>query len=259
MATINSILNNALEFDDKRRVADFIGSYKELYKIPLFKIGLDAILTKAELGLVSFHLQPQDSNNNLHGCCITQERRIFHKIFNAFVKNYTHQINIKSLSVEVLMHEIAHALEKESKLELSQEFAHIFKEDLRNIVNSHMNIQRAIKQIIFKELDLYPQYQHNSEMLARFYELLAMSKEIASYHGDFPFKLNEICAVFPNTITWIKEKFNQNLKTRVADHIAKLTENITFDQDLGSFSRKHKAKHSQNSKWSGNNIKSIFD
>ena len=265
---ITQILSKILYFDNDQKIADFIGSFKELYKVELFKVGLDAILTKAELGLVKFQLQDKSSRGSYHGCCITSEQSVFNKIYNVFSKNYKHVINIRTVTVDVIMHEIAHALEKESKINLQDQFADIFANDLQNTKNCHINIQMAIKQIIFKELNLYAKEQHNSELLARFYELLAMSKEVGYYHGDYHFKLNEILSLFSNTVNWIEQVFNENLKAQTLDHITKLSYEIKFDKDLGAFSRKYKSLHGKNtisdqkqkmpkSKWDGV-IKSNF-
>ena len=273
MHEIDKILTRSLSFDDHQKIADFIGSFKELYKVPLFKVGLDVILTKAELGLVKFQLQEKNITETYHGCCITKQETLFNKIFSSFSKNYKHVINIRTLTVDVIMHEIAHALEKESKINLQDEFASIFATDLKNTKHSHINIQLAIKQIIFKELNLYPNSQHNSELLARFYELLAMSKEVGHYHNNYHFKLNEILSLFYNTVEWIDKVFNDNLKSQILDHIPPLSKNIKFDQNLRNFTRKHKSLHAskvysnkisgnkslpeQPSQW-GKVIKSIF-
>ncbi len=54
MKSIDKILLDSATFADQQETNNFIGKFKELYKISLFKIGLDAILTKAELGNVEF-------------------------------------------------------------------------------------------------------------------------------------------------------------------------------------------------------------
>ena len=249
MTGISSIIKKAISFDDVRKVEDFSGHYKELYKIAIFKPSLDLMLTKAEQGMVKFTLQPHDNLNRLHGCCITEEYRLFNKIRNSFVRNFKHTINIKTLSAEVMMHEMAHAVEKESRVQLDREFSKIFRADLINAENSHIHIQTAVRQVILKEIELYPKQQHDSEYFARFYQLLAMSKEISSYHDDFHFKLPEMMNVFRNTITWIDQVFNHKLKHQIATHIEKLTANIKFDDELNNFARKNKSIHGKDVKW----------
>lgn len=257
MSKIDHILKSSVAFHDIDEVQNFLGLYKELYKITLFKPALDLMLTKMDHGLVKFYLQPKDDLNRLHGCCITSEHRFFNKILNAFVKNYKHKINIKTLTAEVMMHEMAHAVEKESKLHLQDEFSDIFKKDLANAEHSHLHIKTAIEQIILKEINLYPKQQHNSELFARFYQLLAMSKEVNSYHANFHFKLSEMINLFTGTVKWIEEILNPSLKHRIAIDIEKLTQDVIFDDNLQDFSRKHKPIHGNKVKWS-NTINSIF-
>lgn len=244
---IEQILTKALYCDNIEKTADLIGSFKELYKVSWFKIGLDVILTKAELGLVRFFLQKKQLNEDFHGCCITQQTNIFNKIYNVVSRNYKYDIQLRTVSVDVIIHEIAHALEHESKINLNEDFAQIFANDIKKVKKSHLNIQNAVKQIIFKELNFYPKNQHNSELLARFYELVAMSKEIGHYHYNYHFKLAEICELFQNTIAWIENVFNANLRAQTLDHITPLSIKIKFDDNLGNFSRKYQSLHGNNS------------
>jgi hypothetical protein len=244
---IEQILTNSLYCDNIEKTTDLIGSFKELYKVPWFKIGLDVILTKAELGLVRFFLQEKNITDNNHGCCITRQISVFNKIYKVVSRNYKYDIQLRTVSVDVIIHEIAHALEHESKINLNKDFAQIFASDINKVKKSHLNIQNAVKQIIFKELNLYHKNQHNSELLARFYELVAMSKEIGYYHHDYHFKLAEICDLFKNTIAWIENVFNANLRAQILDHIAPLSNDIKFDNNLGSFSRKYQSLHGKNS------------
>lgn len=244
MKSIDKILLDSATFADQQETNNFIGKFKELYKISLFKIGLDAILTKAELGNVKFILEHKNKFERLHGCCISSSSSKFNKIFKVFTKELNHQIKIQTLETYVLAHEITHALEKESKLDIRTDFSTALKIDMQYVKNSHILIQRAIKQILFKELELYPQTQHDSELLARYFELLARSKEIGGYSDNFHFHYHEIINIFPNSTSWVENIFNESLKASVRDHIAKLSSNIKYDAQLNNFARKAKKIHS---------------
>ncbi|MBT4879340.1 MAG: hypothetical protein HON42_05940 [Alphaproteobacteria bacterium] len=258
MTSIDKILLNSAKFDDPQKTANFIGQFKELYKIPLFKIGLDAILTKAEIGNVEFVMEQKNSAERLHGCCISSNKSKFNKIFKVFTKELNHVIKIQTLDIHILAHEIAHALEKESKLDINKDFSTAINLDMQYVQSGHVLIQNAIRQILFKELELYDKAQHASELLARYFELLARSKEIGGYSSDFHFRYNEITSIFVNTTKWIEQVFNESLKASVRDHINILSKNIKFDAALGNFARKEKKIHlNKKPNWS-NATKSIF-
>lgn len=251
MSEIDKILLNALNVENQKTKSDFVALFKELYKIGFFKVGLDVVLTKAELGSIKFRVFPQGSGDVLKGCCITKESSFFHKIYQCFIRDYNHVVEIKYLDVHVIMHEIAHILEIESKICLNDEFERILRDDLCNLKKAHISLHNAIKKVMFHEIQLYPKKQHNSEYLARFYQLIAMSREIVVYDDDFHFKLEEILSLFPNTVDWICDVFNENLKVKVASHIDKMTQNIEFDRNLRGFSRRNKSVHrdKENKQW----------
>ena len=133
------------------------------------------------------------------------------------------------------------------------------QKDLANLEKGHLLIQNAVKQILYKELQLYNKDQYNSEFLARIYQLLGMSREINSRNNDFPFRLQEIVNVFSNSCKWIEQKFNEVLKTQISEHIAKLTSQVEFDKHLNDFSRKYKSIHKGEKPSWKKNIGSIFD
>lgn len=243
MISIDNILLNVTKFDDPQKISNFIGQFKELYKIPLFKVGLDAILTKAESGNIEFFMERKNSAQHIDGCCISSSNKKFNKLFQIFTKELNHKIKIQNLEIHVLAHEIAHALEKESRLNIQQGFTKAINLDMQNVQKGHILIQNAIKQILFKELESYHKSQHASELLARYFELLARSKEIGGYSENFHFQYTEILNIFTNTTKWIESIFNESLKASVRDHISDLSKKIEFDQKLGNFTRKEKKIH----------------
>lgn len=228
----------------------FISLFKELYKISLFKDGLDLILTRCEQGLVTFDLNITKEFEELRGCCLTQEKYVYHKLFKTFFKQHEHKITIKKLDVDVIMHEIAHALEKETGLDIRKGFLFAIQKDLRNI-NTHINIRNAVEQVIYKEIKLYKEEQYGSEFLARYFQLIAMSYEVGSFDSNFHFKSSEILTLFRNTTNWIHAIFNANLKSKIPDHIAAITHNITFDEEHKKNANKiHKLHENSSVKWS---------
>jgi hypothetical protein len=250
MTSIEHILKNNISYQQTQELDDFLACFKELYKIKIFKIGLDVILTKCEMGLVKFIIADKDLHG-LDGCCITEKDTVFNKYFGAFVKRNKYLIRLKKLNVEVLAHEITHALESESRVILESDFKDVFLADLENIGSTHLLLKNAIKQILFKEISLYKEAQHNSEYLARFFELLARSKEVGGYSESYKFRLNEIESLFENTIYWINTRFNESLKAQQSEHISAMTMHIEFQETINYFSRKEQKKFDNNEKWRG--------
>jgi hypothetical protein len=260
MSRIEDLLKKAAEFDDPREIDEFMGSFKELYKVDFFKTGLDVILSQIEIGYVTFKIVRDIAGENLHGCCLTTEKHVFSKMFNSFVKKQKHLIRIKSLTVDTLMHEMAHALEKISRQDLSKEFEAIFKNDLKLLEGASLMSREAIKQVIFKEIELYDPSQHNSEFFARFYQLYAMSKEVGTYDKQFHFKMEDIKHVFPGTTAWVEQRFNEAIKPALNPEISKLTKKIEYDELLGGYSRKNRSTRTEpggKKKWGGK-VGSLF-
>ncbi len=256
MTSIEQILKNNISYEKQQELEYFLNCYKELYKIDFFKIGLDVILTKCEIGMVKFIIE-DNSLHGLDGCCITEQDSVFNKYLGVFFKRNKYQIRLKKLNVEVLAHEITHALEYESRVVLESHFKDIFLSDLENIGQTHILLKNAIKQIIFKEISVYPEKQHNSEYLARFFELLARSKEVGGYSENYKFRLDEIKFLFKNTISWINANFNESLKAQQRDHIVEMTKNIKFAEKLDNFARNQFKKEDNNQKWRSS-TRSIF-
>ncbi len=234
----NILLNNA-NFKQKNKIPDFIALFKELYKISLFKPSLDAVVSLAEANFIKFQF---DDNIDLHGCCITQKKTVFNSFFSKFTSHHHHIIQIKTLTADVLMHEMAHALEYQSKINIiKSDFPLAFKEDIKNLENKALFVKQSVQQILYKEIALYPKEQQASEFLARYFELLAMSKYIGIAQGkEYHFNFEQISQALPNVTKWIRNIFNESIKTKVRDHIANASKNIKYDSDLNSFVRKIK-------------------
>ena len=132
---IDNLLNKYIEKGNALQKSILIKNYKELYKLPILKPGLDLILSEAEIGNITFELNIIDDLVQLKGCCLTHEKHIYHKIFKSFVKTYKHKIKLQKLNIGVLMHELAHALEKQGRINLSDGFDQAMKQDLSHIQN----------------------------------------------------------------------------------------------------------------------------
>ena len=239
---LDDILKRHSHFDEQEKTLDFIALFKELYKIKILKPSLDAILSLTESGFITFVFLSKFKKETLQGCCITQKKTVFNKLFGSFTSHHHHKIQIKKLTSDILMHEMAHALEYQSGLKLLQsDFPQAFKYDLQMIDSAPFLVKEAIKQILYKDIKLYPVEQHSSEFLARYYEILAMSKGIGIDKGrDYVFTIEEVLRAFPNVTKWIEKTFNEAIKTKIREHISNMTQKISFDKNLNSFVRRTK-------------------
>lgn len=239
----------------KQLIIDY---YKELYKIPLCHDGLNAFLSQVKLDNVIVELAITKQAIRVRGCCLTQEKVVYHSFLRRFVKHLHFTIALRKIDVGTLMHEITHALERISGMDISADFAFAINKDLEHKEKASINLKRAIEKILFHDLTAYPKNQHNSELLARFYQMLAMSREVGQYDDEFHFQLNDVLSFFKNTVGYIDESFNQVLKTKIIDEVKENTKKIDFSEEVNSFKSKLHADHSVGKKWN-KKIKSNFD
>ena len=258
---IDNLLNKYIEKGNALQKSILIKNYKELYKLPILKPGLDLILSEAEIGNITFELNIIDDLVQLKGCCLTHEKHIYHKIFKSFVKTYKHKIKLQKLNIGVLMHELAHALEKQGRINLSDGFDQAMKQDLSHIQNAAHTIRYAIDKIMYQDLKLYPEDQQSSELFARLFQMLAMSKEVGHFDDAFQFRYKDCREFFKNSIMWIESIFNESIEARVPDYIARQTERIKFDKTNTRYTSKFSTKSDKKS-WSqgpSSKVKSNFD
>ena len=224
---IDDLFNKYTENGNELQNSILINNFKELYKLPILKTGLDLILSEMEIGNLTFNLNIVDERIQLRGCCLTHEKRIYNKIFKGFVKTFKHKITLQKLNVGVLMHEMAHSLEKQGRIPLSQGFMQAIENDLRNFSSASHTVRYAIEKIMYKDLSLYPPEQHPSELFARYFQMLAMSKEVGHFDDDFQFKASDCENFFQNTTMWINNIFNSAIAARVTEYIASHSSKFT--------------------------------
>ncbi|MBT4922106.1 MAG: hypothetical protein HON23_03735 [Rickettsiales bacterium] len=258
---IDNLLNKYIEKGNALQKSIFINNFKDLYKLDIFKPGLDLILSESEIGNVTFELNIIDDLVQLRGCCLTHERNVFNKVLNTFVKTYKHKITLQKLNVGVLMHEMAHALEKQGRISLSQGFDQAIGNDLKGIGSAPHTIKYAVDKIMYQDLKLYPENQQSSELFARLFQMLAMSKEIGHFDDEFQFRVSDCEEFFKSSTMWIRDVFNVAAGARVADYISSQTAKIKFTEANTRFTRKFTTESEKKSWSSGasSKIKSNFE
>lgn len=242
---INDIFSNGLNtqiIDDNRK---FLKFFPNLYRIELFKEGLDLILTKVKQGHLQFDIKViKDWDTNV-GCFLTQKRTFLDKAINTFYQRDL-KIIIRKLSYNVLAHEMAHAIEYESGINLGNEFKQAIMEDMKSHDFPVITLSGEIRRLMVDALIDYPPNQHTSELFARYYELLSISRDVLS-NGDF--SANEVMRYFKNTTNFIKNSFNPLIKDLADQSIAQETINIASEvkiiENKTSFTDKVNSFHSK--------------
>jgi len=221
------IVSDRIE-DEKR----FIRQFADLFRLDTLKPGLDTILTALYEGRVKFILKlDEEVNLNpkiiLEGYCSTKTITEDHGNILGKFQTKHYEIVIKNLALEVIMHEITHALEFESTVDLSLEFFEIIKHDINNWQKTHIHLSSAIKRILYQDLKYYPRNEINSELLARFIQLISSGKDVHKTAKDYYFSSEEVMSLFKSTSIWLWQKFNPMLLQKTNDRIYRSTETIS--------------------------------
>lgn len=246
---INDIFGNGLTteiIDDNRK---FLKFFPNLYRIELFKEGLDLILTKVKQGHLQFDIKViKDWDTNV-GCFLTQKKSFLDRAMNALYQRDI-KIIIRKLSYNVLAHEMAHAMEYESGINLGDQFQRAIKEDMKNPHYPIMTLKGEVRRLMVDALMDYPPHQHISELFARYYELLSISRDVIS-DGDFT--THDVMNYFANTTNFIKHSFNPLIKKladqsiiketiKIADEVKIIENKTNFTDKVNSFHSKSSEK-----------------
>lgn len=226
---IESILKQHVTFEGAANLEKFQAIFTSIYNIALFKDGLDLVLTKMQEGDLKFEVKIIKGWDTNVGCYLTEQNKTYNKILNTFSDKFRHKIIIKNLLVNVVAHEMAHALEIESGLVLNEEFRKCIGLDMKDRKPGNLALNAAIKQLMVDEVKRYPEHQVISELFARYFELLSISRDV-EIKGNFLTK--DVMDFFVNTTRWIEHFFNPKIKPKIdlsiANHTARLIHNNAF-------------------------------
>ncbi|MFT5703592.1 MAG: hypothetical protein ACJAZX_000711 [Rickettsiales bacterium] len=217
---IEEILNKVLEFEGVNESRKFADQFSSLYGITIYKDGLDLILTKAKQGNLIFEVKIIKGWNTDEGCCITNQKNFYDKIMSAFVRKLDHKIIIRNFEVSVLSHELAHCVAAESGFDLNKGFRKAVGFDLKNRKPDNVALSAQIKRLMVDALKSYPTTKIPSELFARYFELLSISRDVRS---DGNFLTTQVEEFFVNTSKWMKEIFNPHIKSLIDKDIAIFT------------------------------------
>jgi len=245
-AQLAKIIVPQLKCSSDAEAQKFIKFFCDLYRIELFKDGLDLILTKLREKKLSFEIKEiKDWDTNV-GCFLTEQKSFYDKTMGRFFSKAAPKIILRKLSYNVLAHEMAHALEFESGINLGEEFRKCIGYDMKDRQPTIFTLKGDIKRLMVDALKAYPPQQFLSELFARYFELLSISRNVCS-NGDFA--TVDVMDFFANTTNFVEKIFNPQIKGQIADDIAKLTTEIAKQVKLEapqkSFSEKVESRASK--------------
>src|SRR6056300_1208758 len=95
-------------FEGLNNIDKLCKMFSQLYRIDLYKDGLDLILTKLAQKQLTFEVKIiKDWDTNI-GCFLTQQQGVFDKAIGKFFTKKSLKIILRQLSYNVLAHEMAH-------------------------------------------------------------------------------------------------------------------------------------------------------
>ncbi len=251
---IEEILNKIIKFEGIQESEKFVNLFSSLYSIELFKDGLDLILTKANQGVLTFEVKLIKGWDTNQGCYLKDQSKIYNRFLKTFTNQLDHKIIIRNFAVNVIAHEMAHCLEVESGLILNESFRTAVGFDMKDRTPENFVLKGQIERLMIEALKSYPQHQFISELFARYFELLSISREVKVDSG---FSTKQIMEFFANTSKWIEKIFNPKIKTKINPQIAAYSQNLI---EQNSFKSERKFADSSRSFYkhsSSNNVKSF--
>ncbi len=258
---IENLIKPQIIYEGVYQLEKFARYFCDLYRIELFKDGLDLILTKIQEKDLSFEVHLIKGWDTNLGCYLTEQSKVFNKMAGVFSTSVKKKIIIKSFTHNVIAHEMAHALEFESGLDLGGNFRKAIGFDMKDRQAQSMSLRGEIKRLMVDALKAYPQNQFLSELFARYFELLSVSRDV---EGKGAFESKEVTDFYVNTTKYVTEVFNTRIKSKINLSIANQTSKIAaavkvnkseakFQDQTGSF---FKAAEKGSSKAWSKNVKS---
>lgn len=221
---IQDIFAPQLHFEGRDESEKFARFYADLYRIETFKSGLDLILTKVQEKDITFEVKIIKGWDTNVGCYLTEQSKVFNKVLGKFSNKVKKKIILRSFLHNVIAHEMTHALEFESGLDLEWAgFRKAIGFDMKDRQAPLIPLCAEIKRLMVDALKSYPQEQFLSELFARYFELLSVSRDVQG-RGDFT--SSEVMDFFVNTTNFVTQIFNPAIQNKINPKIASKTVEI---------------------------------
>ncbi|MDR2760260.1 MAG: hypothetical protein LBB09_00225 [Rickettsiales bacterium] len=220
-------LYNSIETTLKTDGERFVFCFTELYRFPIFKTLLDAILSEIKNKKnIKFILKPQVKWDRLAGHCATSFVRNFDQKLigeqSKFSKGFfqrKHEIVIKNFSMQTIIHEIGHAIEHISGIDIERGFRQNFSADMKTWDSANQLLGRTVKDLMLDQLKNYPLESTMAELFARFFEILSMANDVDAWM-DKRFSSEEIQRFYRNTVKWFYDELKPILLKKTDPEIA---------------------------------------
>ena len=237
---ITNLIKKGVKFGDSEDIICYI---KHLYEFEKFRNILNLTFSLIKQNRLSFEVYREGLIESNEGLCRT--------IRSAGINKYV--IILRKSNPYIIIHELAHMVERELNLVLSQEFIHVVYRDIeQNLKQSNLLVKQLIDQVIFKEIKAYHSVEERaSELFARYFELFSWSQEVYPKDRKYLIRMKDLDRVFFGTNDWKKNCLDFQLM------------NVTDKEFRNSFITKdiNKSRTEWNNKFvfRGKRIKSIFD
>ena len=253
------LFEKACMHPDIKMLKQFSCMIRHLYQYKIFKNLLDLTATKIHDNLLSFQLFNQRFFDLDEGNCKTIFGSAMNKLFNKMRTQNVYQITIKKLHYEVIIHEIAHMIEKEAKINLD-EFITVISKDIAQ-QSSSLGLNNKINQIFVEEIRSYPNNQRGSEFFARYFQLLCAAKEVSGLSNAGQYSLKQALDHFEYTNNWINQScaaaLTSQINIKIANASAHFITNMEEIRHKWSEQKVHSIHEPGFKRWSGtvNSIK----
>lgn len=224
---LKNIFAPQVTFETNPDLDKFVRTFCQLYRIELFKDGLDLILSKVQERDLKFDVKIIKGWDTNLGCYLTEQSKVFNKLMGSFSASVKKSIILRQMTCNLMAHEMAHALEFESGINLGEEFRKCIGLDMNGREPASLVLKGEIKRLMVDALKSYPPHQFISELFARYFELLSVSRNVRAT-GDFT--TAEVMDFFANTTKFIEQIFNPQIQRKINQEIAKQT--LTIIQDI---------------------------
>lgn len=232
---LKKIILPQLHFEGPDDSEKFVKLFLNLYRIELFKDGLDLILTKLQEKELRFEIKIIKGWDTNVGCFLTEQKSFYDKTLDKFFHKNSPKIILRSLNYNVLAHEMAHALEFESGINLGAEFRSAIGHDMKDRQAQILTLRAEVRRLMVEALKAYKPEQFLSELFARYFELLSISRNVLAV-GDFA--TSDVMGFFENTTNFIKNIFNPQIRGKIDDEIAQTTSEIAKQVALSAPTQK---------------------
>ena len=208
---------------DNEKIKDrFVQHIRHIYQHKVFKALMDLVATKAYQDTLKFQIKEQQKFDLDEGNCKTINTSLLGSMLNSFRSNKHYTITIKKIAYDVIVHEIAHMVEQELDLDLT-DFVKSLSSDFNNVASAILPVKQAIDDVLIKQVARYPKSHQNSELFARFFQLFATANEISGRQSQYRFYLNDLSQIVPNAQNWIEGTFQKSISKKLNPGLVKIS------------------------------------